>query len=403
MTNPLQSAQAPLNGVVVIDLTQIYNGPYATFLMARGGATVVKIEPPDGEHLRKRHPSTGVCEPFGVLNANKLSVLLDLKTPAGIEALLGMLPKADVIVNNFAPGAMDRLGLSHERLRQANPTINIASSTGYGSKGPYSQFPAMDLTLQAMSGVMSITGSPDTPPFKAGPAICDFMAGIHLYGAIVTALFERSVTGHASTVEVSMLDSAFPPLLSSLGMHKLGDTSCKRTGNRHGGLTMSPYNVYPAADGNIAILGVSDAHWGALTKVLGHAEWETDPRFVTKAARIKHMDLLDHLIGEVTKTMPKQTLFDLLISHKIPSAPVRELDEVINDKHLHETGMLSWVDHPDFGRVLAHNSPIKFENHDSPPYQASRKLGEDTTTILKELFELPDTLVSRLDQFKTKN
>jgi formyl-CoA transferase len=115
------------------------------------------------------------------------------------------------------------------------------------------------------------------------------------------------------------------------------------------------------------------------------------------------MDLLDHLIGEVTKTMPKQTLFDLLISHKIPSAPVRELDEVINDKHLHETGMLSWVDHPDFGRVLAHNSPIKFENHDSPPYQASRKLGEDTTTILKELFELPDTLVSRLDQFKTKN
>lgn len=401
MTLTLPSA--PLNDVVVIDLTQIYNGPYATFLMARGGAKVIKVEPPEGEHLRKRHQSTGVCEPFGVLNANKLSVRLDLKTPDGIEALLGMLPKADVIVNNFAPGAMERLGLSHEVLRKANPDIIIASSTGYGSEGPYSQFPAMDLTLQAMSGVMSITGSSETPPFKAGPAICDFLAGIHLYGAIVTALYERAVTGQASVVEVSMLDSAFPTLLSSLGMHKLGDTSCKRTGNRHGGLTMSPYNVYPAADGNVAILSVSEAHWRSLTQVLGHPEWENDPRFVTKAARIENMDLLDGLISEATIKIPKQKLFDLLVGNRIPSAPVRELDEVINDRHLHETGMLSWVEHPSYGRVLAHNSPLKFKGHDAPAYQASRRLGEDTSKVLSEFFELPDALVSRLTKFETKN
>ncbi|AWB32797.1 CaiB/BaiF CoA transferase family protein [Orrella marina] len=389
-------APAPLTGVVILDLTQIYNGPYATFLMARAGATVIKVEPPGGEHLRKRHRSSGVCEPFGVLNSNKLSVCLDLKDPDGVQTLLKMVSQADVIVNNFAPGAMDRLGLSNEVIRQANPDIIIACSTGYGTSGRYRNYPAMDLTLQAMSGFMSITGSPETPPLKAGPAVCDFLAGIHLYGAIMTALYERAATGRASEVEVSMLDSAFPTMLSSLGMHKLGDTSCKRTGNRHGGLTMAPYNVYPAADGNVAILAVSEAHWSSLTDVLGKPQWKDDPKFCNKEMRVKNMDLLDESIGELTARIAKQDLFEMLVKARIPSAPVRELDEVIQDQHLHETGMLSWVEHPEYGHVLAHGSPLKFEGHDMPQYQPSKRLGADTEHVLKEMLGLDSDDVERV-------
>ena len=197
----------PLQGVTVVDLTQIYNGPYATFLMAMAGADVIKVEPPGGEHLRKRNRSNGITQPFAVLNANKQSIVLNLRVADAREVLLKLAEKADVVVENFAPGVMDRLGLTEAVFRGRNPHLILASSSGYGTSGPYKAYPAMDLTVQAMSGVMAITGMADGPPLKAGPALCDFSAGIHLYGAIVTALYQRSVTGRAGTVEVSMMST----------------------------------------------------------------------------------------------------------------------------------------------------------------------------------------------------
>lgn len=378
----------PLSGVTVIDLTQIYNGPYATFLMAQGGAEVIKVESPTGEHLRKRERAAGVAQPFGVLNPNKKNVVLDLQTEAGREALLGLVKTADVIVYNFAPGAMERLGLTVEVLRQANPQIIIASSTGYGSSGPYRDYPAMDLTVQAMSGVMSITGGPDTPPFKAGPALCDFFAGVHLYGAITTALYERAMTGHAAVLEVSMLSSVFPSLLSSLGLHQRGDRGCKRTGNRHGGLTMCPYNVYPTSDGAIAILSVADHHWVTLARTLNHPEWLDDPRFATRSSRVAHMDVVDAAIETETRQWTKAELFDTLVAARVPCAPVRELDEVVNDVHLHQTGMLHWVEHPLYGEMLAHGSPLTFVGHETPDYVPSGQLGQDTEQVIKDRLNL---------------
>lgn len=373
----------PLSGVVVLDLTQIYNGPYATMLMAQAGADIVKIEPPVGEHLRKRNRSDGVCQPFAALNGNKSSLCLNLKNAAARELFLRLVDKADVVVENFAPGAMDRLGLGATALRARNPRLIYASSSGYGSTGPYRDFPAMDLTVQAMSGVMSVTGMPDGPPLKAGPAVCDFFAGTHLYGAIVTALFKRCRTGQGSTVEVSMMSSVFPSLLSSLGLHRQGDRGVKRTGNRHGGLTMAPYNVYPTADGQVAILSVSDAHWEAIALVLGHAEWLADPRFADRAARIANMDALDEAIACVTASQAKDALFARLVAARVPSAPVRELDEVVNDAHLHASGMLRWVDHPVYGRVLVPGSPLVFEDQAPPEYRPSPALGADARDVLQ--------------------
>ena len=178
----------PLESVTVIDLGQIYNGPYATFLMAMAGARVIKIEPRDGEHLRRRGNVGGAGLPFAMLNSNKLSVTLNLKSERGPALLFDMVKRGDVLLENFAPGTTDRLGIGWQRLKQINPRLIYASGSGYGLTGPYRDYPAMDLTVQAMAGVMSVTGFPDRPPVKAGPAICDFFGGIHLFAAVMTAV-----------------------------------------------------------------------------------------------------------------------------------------------------------------------------------------------------------------------
>jgi formyl-CoA transferase len=193
-----------------------------------------------------------VTEPFAVLNANKRSVALDLKNPAGIEVFLELASKADVVVENFAPGVMDRLGLGDAQLRARNPQLIIASGSGYGSRGPYRDYPAMDVTVQAMTGVLAVTGFPDGGPVKAGPAVSDFFGGVHLYGAIVTALYRRALTGVGSSVEVAMMSAVYPSLLSNLGLAREGVKATRRTGNRQGGLNMAPYNVYPTSDGAIS-------------------------------------------------------------------------------------------------------------------------------------------------------
>jgi len=394
-TRAATSPPLPFEGLLVLDLTQIYNGPYATFLLAQAGASVVKIEPPTGEHLRSRRRSPGITEPFAVLNANKRSITLDLKNPAGIEVFLALLRKADVVIENFAPGVMERLGLGDAQLRALNPRLIIASGSGYGSTGPYRDYPAMDVTVQAMTGVLAVTGLPDGMPVKAGPAVSDFFGGVHLYGAVVTALYRRAVTGLGSSVEVSMMSAVYPSLLSNLGLARLG-AKTPRTGNRQGGLAMAPYNVYPTSDGAIAILSVTDAHWRAIAAVLEHPEWCVDPRFESYAARIKHMDELDALIGELSRLVPKQQLCDRLIAARVPCAPVRELSEVIEDPHLHATGMLRWFEHPDHGRILVHGSPLVFKDEAPASYEPSRKLGADTHAVLEELCGLDAAHISEL-------
>jgi formyl-CoA transferase len=197
----------PLSGITVIDLSHVYNGPYATFLMAMAGADVIKVEPLHGEHLRSRGDMGGAALPFAMLNSNKKPVTLNLKTEKGRELLRELAACADILVENFAPGVTERLGIGPEDLHKINPRLIYGSSSGYGKSGPYRDYPAMDLVMQAMSGVINSTGYPDQPPVKSGAAICDFMAGIHLYAAIMTALYERERTGKGRVVEVSMQDA----------------------------------------------------------------------------------------------------------------------------------------------------------------------------------------------------
>src|SRR5438045_1524483 len=301
----------PLAGITVVDLSQIYNGPYATFLCAQAGADVIKVEPKGGEHLRRRGVVGGAALPFAMLNANKRSVSLDLKNPQGRDLLIEMIRRADVLVENFAPGVVERLGIGVEAMHKVNPRLVYAQSSGYGQEGLYRDYPAMDLTVQAMSGVMGITGFADREPVKAGPALCDFFAGVHLYGGIVTALLDRERTGRGRTVEVSMLDAVYASLSSQLGMcFGQGWEEAGRTGNRHGGLAESPYNVYPTSDGYIAIICVGEMHWQSLVKVMERPDLADDPRFQSLKSRVAHMDEVDAIVSDFTSRFAKQPLFE---------------------------------------------------------------------------------------------
>ena len=273
----------PLSGVTVLDLGQIYNGPYASFLMAMSGARVIKIEPPGGENMRRRGAvGGGAMLPFAMLNSNKEFVTLNLKSAAGCELFLKMIRKADILIENFAPGVMDRLGVGPTRLLQENPRLVYAAGSGYGWTGPYRNFLAMDLTVQAMSGVMACTGFKDSPPVKSGAALCDFFGAVHLYGAAVSALFDAYRTGVGRFVEVSMLEAVYPALSSPLSLYQgLGKKNPPRTGNRHNGLAESPYNVYPTSDGWIALFCVTEPHFAGLAQAMERPDLPGDERFTT--------------------------------------------------------------------------------------------------------------------------
>ena len=387
----------PLTGITVVDLTQIYNGPYATYLMAMSGANVIKVEPPTGEHLRQRSANSGAALPFAMLNGNKKSVTIDLKKLEGRNLLFQMIAKADVLVENFAPGTLKRLGLGWEEAHNCNPRLIYACGSGFGSDGPYRDYPAMDLTVQAISGVMSVTGTPNGPPLKAGPAICDFFGGIHLYSAIATALFERERTQLGRAVEVSMMEAVYASLSSSLGLFYGSENKLPmRTGNRHGGLSLCPYNVYPTSDGYIAIICNHETHWLSLLRAMDRPELAKDPRCVSMTERVRHMDFIDDLLAAWTAQHPKQSLFERLIAERVPCAPVRTLDEVISDPHLHARRLLEEIDHPEFGKITVARSPLRFEGSPLTELKPSPRLGVDNQDVFGDWLGLGDARVEEL-------
>ena len=391
------SARYPLEGVTVVDLGQIYNGPYCTFLMAMAGARIIKIEAQGGENLRRRSVVGGAALPFAMLNSNKTFATLNLKTERGRELLFAMVKKGDVLVENFAPGAMERLGVGYDTLRLLNPGLIYGSGSGFGRSGPNMRYPAMDLTVQAIAGIMNVTGYADRPPVKSGPAMCDFFGGVHLYGAIMTALYEREKTGVGRLVEVSMQEAVYASLASNLGLHhSMGNSVPPRTGNRHGGLAEAPYNVYPTSDGHIAIICVSELHWKALLKAMQREELLADPRFASLKLRVENMDEVDALVADFTAQHAKKALFDLLMSHRVPCAPVRDLDEVVNDEHMHARRALEWVEHPMYGRICLPNSPMRYDGVEPIALRPSGELGRDNQEVYGDWLGLPAQELTRL-------
>jgi crotonobetainyl-CoA:carnitine CoA-transferase CaiB-like acyl-CoA transferase len=377
-----EGARLPLAGLVVLDFGQIFQGPYATLLLAKGGADVIKIEPPHGEPLRRRaRPGTSTTLPVAMLNQNKRAITLNLKHPRGRELLFEMVRRADVLLENFSPGTLDDLGVGWSVLHAINPRLIYATGTGFGISGPDRDNLAMDLTIQAASGIMSVTGAPDGPPMKAGPTLVDYMGGIHLYAAILTALYDRDRSGEGRLVEVAMQEAVYPSLAASFEYYHRTGKPPPRTGNRQAGLSTAPYNVYPTADGHVAIHCVTEGHWKNLTTAMGRTELQQDERFLTNSDRIAHMDEVDAVVTEWTRTLPKMEIFARLKAGRVPCAPVRTAPEVMHDRHMHERGMLADIEHPELGPITVPTTPLRLHGLGKAPAAPSPTIGQHNAEI----------------------
>lgn len=371
----------PLKGIRVLDLGHVFQGPYATFLMAMAGADVIKIEAPHGDMSRRRGRDGDY--PFRALNGCKRGIVLNLKSERGRALLLKLCRNADVLVENFAPGVMPRLGLGADVLLKENPRLIYASASGFGSTGPYADKLALDLTIQAMSGLMSTTGERGGRPLKAGVPVADFMSGAHLYGAITTALFERERTGRGRALEVSMLEAIFATLLPAAGHAYASNSPPQRTGNRHVADSYVPFDTFEASDGWVAIVCATDEHWLNLTDAMGRPDLRDNLALRGLKERIARIDEVTALIAGWAAKRTRDQVTALCQQHHVPCAPLRDILEVLADPHLQARGFLTQQPTA-AGPVALPNSPMRYAGSALRPLSAPPSLGEHTDQVLSE-------------------
>ncbi len=375
----------PLEGIRVIDLGQIYAAPYCTLQLAAMGADIIKIEPPgSGELLRRPEVSPGgVNYSFLMLNWNKKSVTLNLKHPRAREIVLKLLENADVLVENYLDGVMESFGLGYEQLAERFPRLIYASGKGYGSGSRWAKLGAMDNTVQASSGFISITGFPDRG-VKTSATFIDMGTGSHLTSGILAALLHREHTGRGQKVEVAMLDVCIPALTSVLAPALQG-RKFKRLGNRHWGAC--PTNVYPASDGEVLIFCLTEPHWHTLARLLGREDLIANEQYKDHGSRLRVADEIDAMVAAWTRPQRRDDIISLLIEKGIPCAPVREVEEVIADPELAERGMLIESEYPTRGTVRVTGTPVKLSEvpDDRIPKRRPPELGEHTEEVLASI------------------
>lgn len=383
----------PLTGVRVLDLGHVFQGPYAGFLLAMAGADVIKVEPPRGDMSRKRGRDGDY--PFRALNGCKRGVVLNLKEARGRDLLIDLARHADVLLENFAPAVMPRLGLGADVFMRANPRLIYASASGFGGSGPYADKLALDLTIQAMSGLMSTTGEAGGRPLKAGVPVADFTSGAHFYGAIVTALFERERTGRGRVVEVSMLESIFATLLPAAGHAYAASHPPRRTGNRHVADSYVPFDTFEASDGYVAIVCATDEHWLNLCDAMNRPDLRANEALRTLPERIRRIEEVTDWIAAWMTPRTRAEIIDLCQQFHIPAAPLRDVMEVLDDPHLHARGFLSYQP-TQAGPVALPNSPMRYAGSSLRTLVPPPNLGEHTDAVLRELCGLDDAALAGL-------
>ncbi len=372
-----------LDDTKIISLAQIYNGPYCALMLQFLGGEVIKVEPPGGEQLRSNDADEAPA--FIMLNSSKKSVTLNLKSDRGKELFKELVQDADVLVENYRVGTMDRLGLGYETLREINPGLIYAHGSGYGESGPYTDYPAMDFTIQAMSGIMDVTGYSDQPPVMAGVQLCDFFGGIHLAAGVLAALHQRDRTGEGQFVEVGMFDAIYPNLTSQMAAYYTTPELPHRTGNHHSRRKRCPYNVYETSDGYIAIFCVTERHWERFTTVMGNEELHENPALDSHEKRSDRMEELDEIIESWTQEHERDVLAQTFLDAGVPCAPVQERDEVLYDPHLESRDMVNEINHPEFGDIRVPGMPIRPHESEYPDIEPAPGTGEHNEEVLSEL------------------
>jgi crotonobetainyl-CoA:carnitine CoA-transferase CaiB-like acyl-CoA transferase len=387
----------PLSGIRVLDLTQFLSGPFATQILADLGADVIKLEPPQGDPVRAVPPHfvDGDSVYYLCVNRNKRSIAIDMKTPQGCELVKKLALSCDVVMENFRPGVLERLGMSGTKMRAQKPALIWCSISGFGQDGPYRNKPAYDMIVQALSGGMSLTGDAGGPPVRAGIPIGDLASGLYAGVAVLAALNRRNCTGEGDMIDISMLDCQAAMLSYQAAYYLHSGAVPGRQGRGHE--SIPTYRSFEAADGiHIVITANTERMWQGLARALGHDEWLNDPRFAANNDRLKNKHLLWPMLEAAFRTRTAEEWLPLLEREEIPVGVVNTLDRAMNDPQLRHRDMI--VDLSDgAGRsVRVTGNPIKYESSPAEPRHYPPALGANTASVLRELLDLGPEDVARL-------
>ena len=395
------AADGPLAGMRVVDLTRILAGPLCTMMLGDMGADVIKVEPPDkGDDTRGWGPPfiAGEAAYFLGVNRNKRSLTLNMAVPAGQKILAGLVEKADVLIDNFRIGTLEKWGFTDAWFKQHAPRLVRCSITGYGSTGPKAALPGYDFILQAESGLMSICGAPDGAPTKYGVAIVDVCTGMLASNSILAALNARHRTGKGQKVELSLYETSLAMLINVASNYLTAGRNGGRFGNGHPSIV--PYTTYRTADAMVAIGIGNERQFARIAEVLGHPEWAQDARFTSNRARVENRDLIDGLINEALSHDGADAWLDKLKAVGVPCGKINSVADALDDPHTVARAMIETVEHSTIGALKMLGIPFKFSDTACSVRRAPPTLGQHSDEILKGELGLDDKAIAELRQTK---
>jgi CoA:oxalate CoA-transferase len=393
-----------LEGIRILDLTRVYAGPYCSMLFADMGAEVIKIESPEGEVTRKTPPQVKKGEGgpddlnrssfYLTLNRNKYGMTLNLKHPDAVSIFKRLVKISDIVLENYAPGVMKRLGIDYPVLREINPRIILASISGFGQTGPYARRVAFDIVAQAMSGLMSITGHPGAPPTKVGTSVGDVNAAVHCAFAIMVALWHREKTGTGQHVDVSMLEALVSILEGAIVRWTMGNEVLSPIGSMNH--QAAPMAAFRCKDGYIIIATVGEEHWERICKAVNRPDLASDPTLATQRQRWDKKYFLQEEIEKFTQERTVREMGEILDRERVANSPILNIEQVVNDPHLNARGYFAEVEHPVIGKAKLPGVPFKMSETPGAVERPSPLLGEHNELILGKYLGLDAAAVRKL-------
>lgn len=388
----------PLKGIRVLDLTRVLAGPYCTMILGDLGAEVIKVEMPgSGDDSRQFGPyQKGESAYFMSLNRNKQSVTLNLKSDKGKEMLRELVKQVDVLVENFKPGTMKRLGLDYDSLKEINPGLIYAASTGFGQTGPYSERPAYDGVVQAMGGIMSITGQRGGKPTRVGPSIGDISAGMYTAIGVLSALYHRQQTGQGQMVDIAMLDCQVSMLENAIARYAVTHESPQPEGNRHPSIV--PFEPFETADYPLMIAIGNDKIWTKFCKTVGREDLINDERFKTNPLRLQHYDIIRPIIADIIKQKTNKEWQDIFNQADVPNGPINTIDRVVHDEQVKARNMIVEVEHPVAGHLIMPGVPVKLSETPGEIHSPAPVLGADNEKTYSSMLNLSPEEIAQLKE-----
>jgi formyl-CoA transferase len=379
----MDMGRAALEGIRVLDVTQVMAGPFCAMQLCDMGADVIKVEPPGGDSTRRMAGASGTDSPgFNAVNRGKRGIVLDLKTPAGHAAFRRLVARTDIIIENYRPGVMRGFGLDYAALANNHPALIYASISGYGQTGPDASKGGFDLIAQGVSGLMSVTGEPGGPPVKVGVPLTDLGAALFALSAVLAALHYRDRTGRGQHIDTSLVEAGIAFSVWESAQYFSEGVTPGPLGSAH--RMFAPYQAIRCADGYITLGSANDRLFQRLCDLLGHPEWATDPNYVNDTLRVRNRASLIDRIETITAERPRRHWLERFEAAGVPCGPINDYAEAFADPQIRARGMVVDMDHPTLGHVRTTGSPIKMS--ETPPRVGRRAplLGEHTHEVLRE-------------------